>query len=112
MRREEREEKRRRRRGKTINPILVSTLLQMAWNNNGVLRTTNISLHEQTNSIFLSSPDRCWIFPHESDITKGMDHQEKNAREKKILVDGKHLHKYNRTTEFHLPVVHKKNSCG
>jgi hypothetical protein len=93
MRREEREEK--RRRGKTINPILVSRYYKR-HGTIGVLRTTNISLHKQTNSIFLSSPDRCWIFPHESVIAKGMDHQGKNAREKKILVDGKHLHKNNR----------------
>jgi hypothetical protein len=41
MRREEREEK--RRRGKTINPILVSALLQKAWNNWSIADNKHIS---------------------------------------------------------------------
>ena len=57
-----------------------------------LLRTANKSVHKQTNSTFLSSPDHCWIFPHERVLTKGKEQQEKIAIEKilvKILVDNK-----------------------
>ena len=98
MRKEEREEK--RRRGKTIDPILVPRYHKRhgtTMEKRIVLRTTHTSLHKQTNSISsFHSPDHCWIFPDERVITKGMDQQGKNAREQKILVDGKHLHKNNR----------------
>jgi hypothetical protein len=99
--RREREEK--RRRGKTINPIGFA-LLQKAWNNNGEKKHLANNTYLCINKRILSS-----------------DQQGKNAREKKILVDGKHLHmnkiiqsscrpqeKFLGTTNIHIFFIHNK----
>ncbi len=97
----EKRKREKRRRGKTINPILVSRYYKRhgtTMEKRNILRTTHTSLHKQTNSIFLSSPDHCWIFPHESVITKGMDRQEEKKEKRKFL--------------WTANISTRKNSCG
>ncbi len=82
-----------KQQGKTIQPQNITFTRYGTTRTRNVLRTKT-SQHEQTNSISLSSPDDCWIFPHEREKVFGTTRKNCN-RDKKILADNNnnnHLH--------------------